>query len=38
MSWVIGFLNFYRCYFFFFFFKRLCGNWELCEGARGAGH
>ena len=30
MSWVIGFLNFYRCYFF----KRLCGNWELCEGAR----
>ena len=34
MSWVIGFLNFYRCYFF----KRLCGNWELCEGARGAGH
>ena len=23
MSWVIGFLNFYRCYFF----KRLCGSY-----------
>ena len=34
MSWVIGILNFYRC----FFLKRLCGNRELCEGARRAGH
>ena len=30
--WILKFLQ------VLFFFKRLCGNWELYEGARGAGH